>query len=193
MEYDEKIRNPLTDRYINLYGRTYYDLINYQYYTEEQLLSLPKIKIIKPSHQNLFEFTGIDDTDVYILSKLDDQSLVRVCQTNKRINNLCKTNKYLNERVTNYLFMFEKDFIKMKYRIARAIIALNDNKGETLQYIKKYLEVNYNISPHNLLIKKTINILTSLTSGERLIINPQHKGHYKVSKELKDAVKNGQS
>lgn len=188
MQSYEKIRSPLTDRYIKLYGRTYYDLIRYSNYTEEQLLSLPKIKVIEPSHQNEFNLTGIDDTDVYILSKLDDKSLLSACQINQRINKLCRTNVYLSHRIDNYYDDFNKDFQKMKNRITRAIIALHDKKGGTLYYIKIYLETNYNVDPHNFLIKKTIHMLTSLKSGERLIINPHHKGHYKVSKELKEAV-----
>ena len=187
MKSYQRIRSPQTNRYIKINGKTYNELINYGY-TEEQLLSMPRTEIINASHQNTFELTGVDDTDVYILSQLDDKSLVRACQTSSRMNRICKNNNILNKRITTYLLTFEKEYIKMKDRIVRAILALHDNKGGTLQYIKKYLETNYNVDPKNPLIKHTINMLTSLKSGERLIINHNHKGHYKVSKELRDAV-----
>lgn len=185
----EQIRNPLTNRYITVYGKTYYDLIDNEYYDEDYLLSLPRVNVIKPSHQNLFDLTGIDDTDALILNQLDDQSLVRACQTNQRLKKLCQSRSFLQNRIDNYLFQFKKEFITMKYRIARAIIAEKNTQGSTLVYIKKYLEANYKINPTNPWIKRTINILTSSNSGERLIINNKLKGHYKVSPELKEAVK----
>jgi hypothetical protein len=114
--------------------------------------------------------------------------LVRVCQTNTRLHKLCHHNKILSHRINHYLLKIEKDYIKMKYKIARTILSEENKKGSTLVYIKKYLECNYNIDPKTPLIKNTIHMLTQLKSGERLIINPKHKGHYKLSKELKDAV-----
>src|SRR5438874_2524454 len=181
-----QIKNPQTDRYIKIYGKTFNDLIKYQGYTEKELLSLATKNVILPSHQNTYELTGVDDADVYILSQLDDENLVNVCQTNKRISKLCKNNKILNNRIERYLFQLDEQLKIMKYRIARAIRAEDNKQGSTLQYIKKYLECNYNINPKDPLINKTIKMLTSLKSGERLIVNPHHKGHYKISKELRN-------
>jgi hypothetical protein len=69
-----QIVNPQTGRYIKINGKTYNELIKYQGYTKEELTNLPHVNVILPSHQNLFEFTGVDDTDIYLLSHLDDKS-----------------------------------------------------------------------------------------------------------------------
>jgi hypothetical protein len=73
-------------------------------------------------------------------------------------------------------------------KIGRAIYAEQNKQGSTLQYIKKYLEANYNIKPTDKRIKKTINKLLSLTSGERLIMNKHHTGHYRLSPEFKRKI-----
>jgi hypothetical protein len=74
-----------------------------------------------------------------------------------------------------------------KKMILRAVEAIDDKKGSSLPYIKKYLETNYKIKPTNPLINKTI---TKLVTGGDIIINPKHKGHYKISKESKIIINN---
>lgn len=181
----EQIVNPTTNRLINVNGRTYNELIKYGEYNEEYLDSLPKITTSNYNMEEI-QFTGIDDTDVNILSYLDDYLLIQVCQTNKRLNNLCK--KYLSNRINRYLNQEEKKFEKMKYKIGMAITADKDKKGSSRQAIKKYLAANYNIKPNDPLINSTIKILLNRTSGERLIKNKHYPGHYKLSSDFKNAL-----
>lgn len=75
-----------------------------------------------------------------------------------------------------------------KIMIAKAIIAEGSKSGSTRQYIKKYLEANYNIKPTNPWINKTISALTKATEGPRLIVNRYHSGHFRCSPELKELV-----
>lgn len=75
----------------------------------------------------------------------------------------------------------------MKYHIGKAILADHDKKGSTRHAIKKYLITNYNFN-NNDLLNKTIKILLEKTTGERLIKNIYHAGHYKLSHEFKKAL-----
>ena len=73
-----------------------------------------------------------------------------------------------------------------KIMICKAIISEASRKGSSRQYIKKYLECNYNILPQNPHINKTIKSM--IEKGE-LIPDKYHKGHYRVSLELKKTIK----
>lgn len=183
----EQIRNPTTNRLINVGGTTYNDLIKYGEYTQKYLSSLPTIKKLDEYDMEDIQFTGIDDTDIHILSFLDDESLVDLCQTNLRLNQLCKKDRYLTNRVDQYLLNLDNQFNIMKYRIGKAILADRDKKGSTRQAIKKYLSANFIFNDHELL-NKTIKILLERTTGERLIKNKHHGGHYKLSAEFKKAL-----
>jgi hypothetical protein len=75
-----------------------------------------------------------------------------------------------------------------KVMIGKAILAEKSKKGSTRQYLKKYLETNYRIDPKSHYLKKEITKLTSLTTGARLIVDPKHTGHYRLSEEYKDEI-----
>ena len=149
-------------------------------YTEEELIKM--VNYYQTHVRNTSNLTGLDDADIYILEQLDDESLIKVCQTDKRINRLCK-NKKLNTRIVNYL----KAFNDMKYKIARAIAA-DTKRGSRPSSIKKYFSANYQIDLKDPFINNTINKLASLEKGERLIINPSHPRYYQLSPELKKAL-----
>jgi hypothetical protein len=76
----------------------------------------------------------------------------------------------------------------MVCKIGKAIYNQNSRKGSTLVYIKKYLETNYNITETKF-IKRTINKLVKLETGERLIVNKYHRGHYRLSREFKKKIR----
>lgn len=189
-----KIYSPKSRRPIIIHGDAFNKLVTSKEYTENYLLSLPRIghTEITPSKYEtsdvIEKITGIDDIDIYILSQLDNKSLVRACQTNKQLHNLCYNNKVLFDRIKAYLDEFDKQFNAMKRRIGCAIIIDNNKKGSTRPLIKKYLETNYKIEPTDPWINRTIRILTSLEKGERLIPNRHHKGHYRLSPEYKKTL-----
>lgn len=83
-----------------------------------------------------------------------------------------------------------RSYPPFKIMIARAIVAEDNKAGSTRQYIKKYLQANYKISPTNPWINRTIADLTKKTEGPRLIVNRYHTGHFRCSPELKKLVEN---
>lgn len=92
------------------------------------------------------------------------------------INTKCKCNK-------------SKNHPTFAVMIAQAIISENSNIGSTRYYIKKYLEVNYKISPSSHFINTTIKKLLNAVDGEpRLIRDENNSEHYHVSEELRKKV-----
>lgn len=205
METFEQIHSPKTNRLIYLYGDAYYTLIK-EGYSEKTLLSLPRTKAVKSPRNTktlskyptkptkkeviinydtntevplLSQLTGVNDTDTYILSMLDDKSLVQACKTNKRIKLLCQNNQTLDIRIKKYKY---REFDNMKRMIGYAITSERNRNGSTRPYIKKYLETNYKIEPTDPRINKTIKIL--LDEGS-LIPDKHHGGHYRMSPEYK--------
>lgn len=77
-----------------------------------------------------------------------------------------------------------------KIMIAVAIVKQGNKAGSTREYIKKYLQCYYKISPTNPWINKTIANLIKKTEGPRLIVNRYHTGHFRCSPELKKLVEN---
>lgn len=202
METYEQIRNPITNRPIHLYGATFNRLIEDGLYTKEYLLSLKRIEIIRHytnpvvphkystiyNSYSMNSFTKINDTDLYIFSWLDDKSLVRLSQVDHRLYSLCRNNVYLSKRINDYMKPFISKHNDMVCKIAQAIYSENSRKGSTLQYIKKYLETNYNIKETKF-IKKTINKLIKSEAAEGLIVNKYHRGHYRLSREFREKLR----
>ncbi|HSW76902.1 MAG TPA: histone H1/H5 family protein [Candidatus Saccharimonadales bacterium] len=204
METFEQIVSPKSKRLIYLYGDAYNNLIK-EGYSEKTLLSLPRTKAVKSPRNTkvlskypkqtkqkivtiiydnvdvpiLSQLTGVNDTDTYILSFLDDKSLVQACRSNKRLNQLCKNNKKLLTRIKKYKY---EEFIDIKRMIGHAIRGEQSRKGTTRPYIKKYLEANYKIEPTDKRINKTIKILLD---EKMLIPDKHHAGHYRLSPEYK--------
>ncbi len=174
-----RIKSPKTNRMIYVGGDTYHQLL--KDYDEDYLLSF--------TNQPDFVLTGVNDTDILILQQLNDEDLLNACQTNKRINKLCNDNRILDNRIQNYIKLNQKLFNSMTYKIAKAIDAGRDKKGLSRQFIKKFLESNYKIEPTDPWINFTLYILSNRKEGERLIVNPHHTGHYKLSPALKKLIK----
>jgi len=76
-----------------------------------------------------------------------------------------------------------------KIMIARAIIADKNRKGSSRAYIKKYLQQNYKIDPKSSALRIAIARLSAMKDGARLVANHQHKGHYRISDQLKREIK----
>lgn len=175
----QQIKSPKTKRLIYVGGNTYNKLIK-----EYSLDEIQKIPIL---NQNYITngLTGINDTDASIIYYLEGEDLLNICQVNTRINLLCKTDKILKSKIDQYINENRIKFDQMVYFIARAINAANDKKGVSLQTIKKYLECNFKIEPTDPWINFTIYILINTEGQEKLMINPYHRGHYRLSPKLK--------
>ena len=72
-----------------------------------------------------------------------------------------------------------------KLMIGKAILAEANRNGSTRQYLKKYLEANYKISPKHPYTNKAIKMM--IESGE-IIVNSRRTGHYRLSPQFKKAL-----
>lgn len=172
-----QIKSPKTNRLIYVGGDAYNKLMDE--YTKEEIALLP---VINPYHQA--DLTGVNDTDAFLIKYLDGEDLLNACMINKRINALCLSDDVLKNRINDYIKINKLKFNTMKYRIARAILSANEKKGTSLSTIKKYLEANFKMDSTDQWINFTIYILTNTSGDEKLIINKNHRGHYKLSPAL---------
>lgn len=107
----EKIKSPKTNRYIYINGDAYNKLITKDGYTQNYLLSLPRITSDKPmspkykkvvttnnkiNNINTIYLTGVDDANLQILRQTDN--IYELCQINKYFYNLCMKNKDIKEK-----------------------------------------------------------------------------------------------
>lgn len=176
-----QIKSPKTNRLIYVDGDAYKKL--FDEYTKEEIALIP---VVNPYHQN--DMTGVNDTDTFIIKYLNGEDLLNACMINKRINALCLADDVIKNRMNEYIKTNKLKFNTMKYSIARAILSMDNKKGTSLQSIKKYLEANYDIDPKDQWINFTIYILTNTSGDEKLIINKNHRGHYKLSPALVNYV-----
>jgi len=105
------------------------------------------------------------------------------CTRNAITNSkFCRQHKNCGEKKVNH-----PSFSEMIIKSIYAVLPY-EKKGGTRQYIKKYLEANYNIEPSNPHINKAIS---KLIETEEIIVNPKYGGHYKLSSNTrKRLIKN---
>jgi hypothetical protein len=97
----EKIRNPKTGRYIDVYGPAYQKLLK-EGYTEQELLKQPKIpsttkniKILSTYKQKKEHLQSLllPDEILFeeVIMKMDTPDFMPLCKTNKKFLNLCQS------------------------------------------------------------------------------------------------------
>jgi hypothetical protein len=142
MNHFEQIENPKTKRKIYLYGDTYYKLINDNVYTENYLLSLPRItttkspkspKILqkyttsKPNQltgneQTINYLTNIEDTEYHMLMQLDIQTLKSYCSSSPSAVKICNN----------------QQFWKSKFQQDGLLLLLEKLPTSTKEWLKEY-------------------------------------------------------
>lgn len=97
-----KIKNPKTGRMINLYGNTYYDLINKEGYSESYLRSLSSKKVKKVTFDDNITIieNRIIDYDIYynILMHSDYKTIKNLCLTNITSIKVCDSKFFWNNK-----------------------------------------------------------------------------------------------
>lgn len=137
----QKIKSPKTGRLININGDTYKKLL--KDYPEDYLLSLKTTPNIIDNTNinnvvgniNNVVFTGLKDTDLYILHQIED--IYSVCRTNKKLYQLCMSDniikeKYLKQQKIHHRLDKIFNLLKQSKQITIVVNNIDDNN------IKKY-------------------------------------------------------
>jgi hypothetical protein len=93
---NEKIKNPLTNRYIYINGDTYKKLLT-KGYTQDYLLSLPRTTVTKPKTNQITNVILNNDMMYEIALNLKYVDIFHLCQTNKNYNHLICQNEHFWE------------------------------------------------------------------------------------------------
>ena len=103
---NEKIINPITKRYIYINGGTYYHLISSGQYTQEYLLSLPRLqshKPMSPKYKKSINPTLPDDIILNeLLMKLGLNEFITFCQTNQKYKTVCQNDLFWKQFYDRY-------------------------------------------------------------------------------------------
>ena len=134
-----QIKNPKTNRYINIGGDTYKKLITTKQYTEEYLLSLPKKQTKQIS--SYFPLALVDDDTVFnIALNLHFLALSKLCQVDKRYNRIICDNENF------WKYKYEKDLKNELIRVYnKEVEHLKWFKGEIQSYdnyVKDMFEID---------------------------------------------------
>ena len=111
-----------------------------------KVISIPNINIPLTflASKNISILTGIADLDFIILNKLDDITLVKLCQVNSSVNNFCKDDKLWKMRVEQQFPGAEKfresQSPKEWYKLI--INIMKERKHSNSHLIKEYIPAN---------------------------------------------------
>jgi hypothetical protein len=112
----EKIKSPKTNRLIYIHGDAYFKLLN-EGYTEDYLLSLPRVTANKPMSPkynknnqmnstildlNKTTITPLPEIDSLMLLQLSYKDLYNTCLINKSLYKICLNDKILHLRLKAY-------------------------------------------------------------------------------------------
>lgn len=166
----ERIRNPISGKYINIDGPTFNKLIDEHGYTRNQLLSI--------DIQNFDTQETIPDDIMYnILLQSPIKNIIYICQTNKHFYNICNTQNFwitIFERDGIPIFKDYKtpttynDWIQLYYKMIKIIAYVDDIIDHLSDY--KKLEIRWDVDYH-----KYIRGYVDIMDG-KIMIQQNNKG-----------------